>query len=494
MMGSLWRTKSVEALTVEPSEAPDSLRRALGPLDLTTLGVGAIIGVGIFVLTGQAAAAYAGPGIVLSFLLAGIASAFAALCYAEMATMIPVSGSAYTYAYATMGELIAWMVGWDLILEYSLAPALVSVGWSGYVVSFLNDFHIHFPKELAEPPLIYDAIHHAWRSSGATLNLPAALIIAAATALLLLGIRQSAAVNTIVVLVKVFVVLTFIVVGAFFLHPANWHPFVPENKGRFGQFGWSGVLRGASVVFLAYVGFDAITTAAQETRKPQHAIPIGVIASLTICALLYVLVALVLTALVPYSQLNVPDPMAVGIDATGLSWMKPLIKIGAIAGLSTVVLVMILGQTRVFWVMAGDGLLPQWMTKIHSRFRTPYITTIATGALLMLVAAFFPIDVIAELMSLGTLLVFVIVCAMVLILRYRVPGIARPFRTPWVPLIPILGMLSCLYLMCGLPLETWIRLLVWLLVGVAIYFGYGRKHSRVANGGEVNTAGARRGS
>ncbi len=485
-MTTLFRTKSIEDLAAEASDVRHSLKRALGPLDLTMLGVGAIIGVGIFVLTGQAAAEYAGPGIVFSFLLAGVASAFAALCYSEMATMIPISGSAYTYAYATMGELVAWIIGWDLILEYSLAPALVSVGWSGYVVSFLRDLGIHFPTKLASPPLTYDPVHHAWTSSGALVNLPAAFIVLAATLLLLVGIRKSATVNAIVVMIKVAVVITFILAGALFVHSANWHPFVPKNEGRFGQFGWSGVLRGASVVFLAYVGFDAVTTTAQETRKPQRAIPIGVIGSLAVCAVLYVLVAVVLTGLVPYQQLSVPDPMAVGINATGLPWLKPLIKIGAIAGLSTVVLVMMLGQTRVFWVMASDGLLPQWMAKVHRRFRTPYITTIGTGALLMIVAALFPIDVIAELMSMGTLLVFVIVCGMVLVMRYTAPGIPRPFKAPWAPLTPVLGMLTCLYLMCGLPLETWERLIAWLAAGIVIYIAYGRKHSKLASNGGVN--------
>ncbi len=485
-MSALFRTISVDRATAKAVAARDSLKRALGPLELTMLGIGAIIGVGIFVLTGQAAAEYAGPGIVFSFLLAGVASAFAALCYSEMATMIPISGSVYTYAYATMGELSAWIIGWDLILQYSLAPALVSVGWSGYVVSFLRDLGIRFPARLASPPFAYDLAHHAWRSTGAILNLPAASIILLATVLLVVGIRESATVNAAVVVVKVFVVVTFIVAGALFIHTANWHPFIPKNAGQFGQFGWSGILRGASVVFLAYVGFDAVTTTAQETRNPQRALPIGIIGSLAVCAVLYVLVAVVLTGLVPYAQLNVPDPMAVGINATGLPWLKPLIKIGAIAGLSTVVLVMLLGQTRIFWVMAGDGLLPPWMAKVHSRFRTPHLTTIATGAVVIILGALFPIDVIAELMSMGTLLAFAIVCGIVLVLRYTAPNTPRPFKTPWAPLTPALGILTCLYLMYGLPGETWVRLIVWLVAGIVIYAAYGRRHSALAGNRQVN--------
>lgn len=485
-MSELFRTKSVEHLAAETSRRHHSLKRALGPLDLAMLGVGAIIGVGIFVLTGQAAAEYAGPAIIFSFLLAGVAAAFAALCYTELATMIPVSGSVYTYAYATLGEPVAWIVGWDLILEYSLAPAMVSVGWSGYVVSFLRDLGIRFPARLASPPLAYDLAHHSWRLTGALVNLPAAFIVLAATVLLVVGIRASATVNAAVVVVKVLVVIAFIVAGALFVHAANWHPFVPRNLGSFGQYGWSGVLRGASVVFLAYVGFDAVTTAAQETRNPQGALPVGVIGSLAVCAVLYVLVAVVLTGLVPYSQLNVPDPIAVGINATGLTWLRPLIKIGAIAGLSTVVLVTLLAQTRVFWVMAGDGLLPQAIAKVHRRFRTPYVATIGTGAAVMILGALFPIDVIAELMSIGTLLAFGIVCAIVLVMRYTAPAATRPFKAPGAPFTPVAGMLTCLYLMCGLPEETWIRLVVWLAVGMVIYAAYGRSHSALANNRGVN--------
>ncbi|HEV2387777.1 MAG TPA: amino acid permease [Candidatus Acidoferrales bacterium] len=483
------RAKSIERLVAEAASRPHSLKRALGPLDLAMLGVGAIIGVGIFVLTGQAAAEYAGPAIIFSFLLAGVASAFAALCYSEMATMLPIAGSVYSYAYATMGEPVAWLVGWDLILQYSLAPAMVSVGWSGYVVSLLGDLGLRFSARLASPPLAYDSAHHVWRLTGAVVNLPAALIVLAATILLVVGIRESATANTIVVVVKVAVVIAFILAGAFFVHVVNWRPFIPPNGGSFGQFGWSGVLRGASVVFLAYVGFDAVTTAAQESKNPQRDLPVGVIASLAVCALLYVLVAVVLTGLVPYARLNVPDPIAVGINATGLAWLRPLIKIGAIAGLSTVVLVTLLAQTRIFWVMAGDGLLPQAMAKVHRRFRTPYVTTIGTGAGVMLLGALFPIDVIAELMSMGTLLAFAVVCAIVLMMRFTAPATPRPFRAPWVPFTPVAGMLTCFYLMSGLPGETWVRFVVWLAAGVVVYATYGRSHSVLADSRNVSVRG-----
>jgi len=486
---SLFRRKKVADLQIEATQ--DSLRRAIGAGNLTALGVGAIIGAGIFVLTGQAAAKYAGPAIVYSFILAGIACAFAGLCYAEFSAMIPLAGSAYTYSYATLGELFAWIIGWDLILEYLFASATVAVGWSGYVVSMLKDWGIVIPPQYASAPYdhvaptdaglnIWRIFSEGWTATGAVLNVPAMVVVALATILLVIGIKESARFNNVIVAIKMAVILAFIGFGAWYVQAHNWAPFVPPAEGN-GRFGWGGVLRGAGVIFFAYIGFDAVSTAAQEVRNPQRDMPIGILASLALCTVLYIAVALVLTGIVDFHKLNVPDPIAVGIDAAGpgLAWLRPIVKIGAVAGLSSVILVMLLGQPRIFFTMARDGLLPPIFGSVHPIYRTPWVASILTGGTAMLVAGLFPIGLLGELVSIGTLLAFVIVCAGVLVLRYTDPDLPRPFRVPFVPVVPVLGVLSCSYLMYGLPIDTWARLFVWMALGLAIYFLYGRRHSKL---------------
>jgi len=468
----LFTRKSVDELTAEAHT--DTLRRTLGPFSLTTLGVGAIIGAGIFVITGTAAAQFAGPALVISMLIAGVGCAFAGLCYAEFASMIPVAGSAYTYAYATLGELFAWIIGWDLVLEYALGAATIAVGWSGNFISILQDIGIHFPAALSGPPGSLVALPDGSTVSG-VFNLPAAAIVLLVSAILVVGIRESAGFNSVIVVVKVAVLLLFIGFGVKYVNTANWHPFVPENTGAFGSFGWSGVLRGAGVIFFAFIGFDAVSTAAQEARNPQRDMPRGIMISLVVCTVLYIAVALVLTGIVRYDKLNVPAPIALGVDSMGLVWLRPVIKLGAIAGLSSTMLVMLLGQPRIFFSMSRDGLLPPLFGKIHKRFKTPYITTIVTGVVVAAVAGLFPIATLTQLTSMGTLLAFVMVSLGVLVLRRVNPTASRPFKTPWMPYVPILGALICLAQMFGLPLTTWIRLVLWLAAGLAIYFFYGRR-------------------
>lgn len=478
---SIFSRKTISSLQSESLDEKNGLKRTLGRFNLVSLGIGAIIGAGIFVLTGQAAAEYAGPAVVLSFIVAGIACAFAGLCYAEFASMIPIAGSAYTYAYSTLGEFIAWIIGWDLILEYLFGASTVAVGWSGYVVSFLNDISIQIPHSLSSAPLAYDTITHTWSTTGAMMNFPAVFIVGVMTTLLVVGIKESANFNNIIVVLKVVVILLFVGFGAAYVNAENWTPFIPENTGEFGHFGMTGVLRGSAVIFFAYIGFDAVSTAAQEAKNPQKDMPWGILLSLLICTIIYILVGLVMTGIVPYYDLNSPAPVAVAVNAAGegLEWLRYPIKIGAIAGLSSVILVLLMGQPRIFFSMSKDGLLPAAFSKTHSKFKTPYITTILTGVVAGIVAGLFPINLLGELVSIGTLFAFVIVCGGILVLRYKEPNIERPFKTPLFPLVPILGILSSLGVMLMLPGDTWIRLLVWMALGVVIYFGYSRKHSKI---------------
>jgi len=507
----VWTKKPLSMLQTEASaEGEHSLRRALGALNLTSLGIGAIIGAGIFVLTGSAAAQYAGPAVVLSFVLAGLGCLFAGLCYAEFAAMIPIAGSAYTYGYATLGEFIAWIIGWDLILEYLFGASTVAVGWSGYFGALMRQIGFALPPAFSQAPYSVEGTHNLVRSqlcvdpatnavvelhNGAAcaaphvlqhgiMNIPAVILSLVLTTLLVIGIKESARFNNFIVFLKLIIVFLVIGFGFMFVNKANWSPFIPPNTGEFGQYGWSGIVRAAGVVFFAYIGFDAVSTAAQEAKNPQRDMPIGILASLGICTVLYILMALVMTGLAHYTELNVPHPVYVAIEKAGpsLAWLGSIINIGAVAGLASVVLVMLMGQPRVFYAMSRDGLLPAAFGKVHPRFKTPYVTTIVTGIVAAFVAGIFPIGLLGELVSIGTLLAFVIVCAGVIMLRYTNPNAPRPFRTPMVPLVPILGILICGYMMVGLPRDTWIRLIIWMVLGLVIYFLYGIRNSRLGRG------------
>jgi len=446
------------------------LHRVLRASDLTLLGIGAIVGAGIFVLTGVGAQ-HAGPGLIASFVLAGVACAMAALCYSEFATMIPVAGSAYSYSYATMGEFVAWIIGWDLVLEYAVGAAAVASGWSGYLRVILEGLGIHLPIEIASAPCTATPCVQG-TAEGAIINLPALLIVCLMSAVLYIGIRESARLNSIFVSVKVFVVLAVIAIGAFYVQPANWTPFTP--------FGWMGVANGAALIFFAYIGFDAVSTVAEEVIDPGRDLPIGIIGSLAVCTVLYMGVAAVLTGMVPYIEIDAAAPLASAFVGRGLNFVAGMISLGAIAGLTSVLLVLLLGQSRIFFAMSRDGLLPAAFSKIHPTFHTPYVPTVITGIAVALTAALLPIHEIAELTNIGTLFAFVLVCAGVMILRYTEPDLKRPFRTPLVPLVPLVGIVFCVFLMLRLPLLTWSRFFGWLALGFIVYFAYGRFHSRVA--------------
>lgn len=469
----------LEAKDTNDAEGASDLRRTLGPWHLVAIGIGAIIGAGIFVITGTAAAEHAGPAIVLSFVVACIGCAFAGLCYAELAAMIPQSGSAYTYAYAAFGRFVGWIIGWDLCLEYGVAASTVAVGWAGYLKGILQDFGIILPAALSAAP-VAQGPGGGLILTGAIVNVPAVAIVVFVTTLLVVGIRASATFNGFMVLLKVGVVLAVIIFGLPLIDTSNLTPFVPENTGKFGSFGWSGILAGAGAIFFAYIGFDSVSVAAQEARNPQRDLPIGILGSLAICTLLYILMSLTMTGLAHYSTLNVDNPVSVAVAAGGpsISWMLPLVNLGAITGLSTVILVSLYGQTRIFYSMARDGFLPQVFAQVHPRFKTPATSTIIIGALVATLAGVFPLDFLGDMVSAGTLLAFILVCIGVIVLRSSRPNVVRPFRVPLSPVIPILGVIVCGAMLFPLLETTWFRVLGWLVIGLLIYVFYGAKRAK----------------
>ncbi|MGE5235404.1 MAG: amino acid permease [Acidobacteriota bacterium] len=476
MPSPLLRTKPLAALLQETTGARQQLRRVLGPWDLTALGIGCIIGVGIFVLPGVEAATHAGPGIILSFGIAAAACACSALCYAELAAMIPISGSAYTYGYATLGELPAWIIGWDLTLEYMVAACLVAIGWSAYFVNLLDNvlqpWGLALPTSLTSAPLAWNDTSHRFVSTGAWINLPAVVILLLLTALLVRGIKESSSVNVTIVILKLAVIVFFVLLTVWYVKPGNWHPFMP--------FGFKGVMTAAAIVFLAYVGFDAVSTAAEEAINPQRDMPIGIMGSLAVATVLYMAVAAIMTGVVPYGELGVADPVALVLNHLKMPWASIIVSVGAIAGITSVLLVLLLGQPRILFAMSRDGLLPARLSQVHSRFQTPHVTTILTGSIVAVGAALLPIRVVAELCSIGTLFAFLIVCAGVIVLRYSRPEINRPFRVPLFPVLPALGILLCAYLMISLPATAWERFVIWLVIGLAIYILYSRRTSKLA--------------
>jgi len=483
----LLATKSIAELHEQESSG-NQLRRALNATHLTLLGIGGIIGTGIFVLTGTAAANHAGPALPLSFIFAGLGCTFAGLCYAEFSAMIPVSGSAYSYSYATLGEGVAWFIGWNLVLEYLFAVATVSVGWSGYAVSLLDQLHLHIPAALSNAPFgtpggreTFDIVR-----TGAIINLPAILIVAAIGAICYIGIKQSATFNSVIVAIKVTVIVLFIVFGVSYINTANWHPFVPPNAGQTGRFGWTGVLAASGVIFFAYIGFDAVSTAAQETRNPQRDMPIGILASLVICTILYVLVSAILTGMVNYRELDVAAPVALALDKyQGLRWLGIPVKLGAVCGMTSVMLVMTIAQARIFFAMARDGLLPPFFGRVHPRFRTPSTGTVITAVTAAIIGGLLPVKILGEMVAIGTLAAFITVCIGVLILRRTRPDLPRPFRAPWPWFTCSAGAIVCGLMMVFLGPATWLRLVVWTLIGVVIYALYGYQHScvrKAANG------------
>lgn len=477
-MKNIWVRKTLQSVIVESESAKQPLVRVFGPLSLIALGIGVIIGAGLFSITGIAAARYAGPAVVLSFIISAIGCGFAGLCYSELASMLPLAGSAYTYAYVTMGEFIAWMIGWDLILEYAIGAATISISWSAYVVTLLHGFNIDLPTALIASPWQATRLPDGSEEYG-LINCPAMAIIALLSLLLARGIKESAFFNNLLVAIKLTVIIIFIAIGVQYVNLENYTPFIPENNGTFGEYGLSGILRAAGVVFFAYIGFDCLSTAAQETRNPQKSMPIGILGSLLICTSLYVLFAAVMVGMVHYPQLNVAAPVALAIDKTPHIWLNSLMKLAIIAGLTSAMLVVLMGQTRIFYAMAKDGLLPSQFAILHPKRRTPWFSHLVLMVFVALVGGLVPIELLGSMTSIGTLLAFSLVCGGVWILRYRHPEYPRTFRTPWVPFTPLMGIAICTLMMVSLDGEIWARLLLWLLLGQMIYFVYGRHHSKL---------------
>ena len=479
---SFWSRKTIEMCAAEAQgEGGPRLRRSLGVVGLTAFGVGCTIGAGIFSLTGDVAAHQAGPAVSLAFVLSSIACFFAGLCYAEFAAMVPISGSAYSYSFVTLGEGIAWIIGWSLVLEWLFSASVVAISWSGYTSAALRDLGFSLPAVLTHCPFAISA-SGGWTVSGSWIDMPAMLVVMACTALALAGTRTSSTVNTVIVVAKVIALVLIIAIGAEHVHPENWRPFIPPNAGTFGQFGWSGIARAAGTLFFAYIGFDGVSTLAEEARNPQRTLPWSLFASLLICTVLYISVSIVVTGLAPYRSLGVADPLYFALSKAGvsLSYLRGLVAVVAIAGLLSVVLASIVGQVRIFYSMARDGLLPPSFARLSRSTGIPYLATILTGIAATVMAGVLPLELLGELISIGTLLAFAMVCAGVVILRRIAPDARRPFRTPWVPVIPALGFLSCVALMLSLPIGTWIRLAVWTGLGLAVYALYGRRHSRLS--------------
>ena len=478
---SLFIRKPLDQLLAQAEDSEKSLKRSLNATNLVALGIGAIIGAGLFSITGVAAAANAGPAITISFMVAALGCAFAGLCYAEFASMIPVAGSAYTYSYATLGEFIAWIIGWDLVLEYALGAATVSISWSRYLVKFLEHYDIHIPHYLAMSPFDTATLADGSVVNG-MVNLPAVIIVVAVSLILIKGIQESAFVNAIIVMLKVSVVLVFIVLGWGYINPDNYVPYIPDNNGTFGEFGFSGIIRAAGIVFFAYIGFDAVSTAAQESKNPKRDMPIGILGSLVVCTILYILFAHVLTGLANYKEFAGQDgiaPVAVAISHTPYVFLQQAIILAILAGYTSVILVMLMGQSRVFYSMSNDGLLPAFFSEVHPKFKTPYKSNLLFMVFVSVFAAFVPARVVGEMVSIGTLLAFVLVCAGVWVMRVKMPDAPRAFKTPLVPLVPILGIIICFGMMAFLPADTWIRLIVWMAIGIVLYFVYGKKHSHL---------------
>lgn len=483
MFKNFFIKKSIPDLLREANEAPNQLKRHLGPVQLIAMGIGGIVGAGIFVMTGQVAAQCAGPGLLLSFVFSALVCIFAALCYAEFASLIPISGSAYSYAYVTMGELMAWVIGWAIIAEFLFSAATVGVGWAGYFASFLSDLGVTFPSVFAKCPMEYNPAV-GWVATGALCNLPAMLIVLLIGLLVSVGIKTAASVNNLLVILKLAIIVLFIVVGFAYMKAEHLTPFIPQNTGVFGEFGWSGVFRGASMIFFAYLGFDMLSTLGQEAKKPQRDLPVGMIGSLLLSAFIYILIGVALLGLVHYGKLDVADPLAVAVNGLGpkFLWLRFVVKLAILGGLISVILVYIVASARILMTMSNDGLLPRAFASVHPRFATPFFSTWVVVLACVVFAGFFPVGLLGQITAMGALLAFAIVCLGILILRYTQPHLERPFKTPFVPWVPLLGGLACLFQMFVMPAVTWVQLGIWMGVGALVYFGYGMRHSKVQKG------------